>query len=104
VKLASNTTAPVTAKGDVQITVSNGKQDKAITLQNALYVPTLRTNLSMAKIVDKKHQVLFTEKQTYVKDTAGKMKMVADRDLFYLRESENTTYAVSSDTSDSSTE
>jgi len=60
VKLASNATAPVTAKGDVQITVSNGKQDKAVTLQNSLYVPTLRTNfMSIAKIVDKKHQVLF---------------------------------------------
>jgi len=100
-----NATAPVMAKGDVQITVSNGKQDKAITLQNALYVPTLRTNLmSIAKIVDKKLQVLFIEKQAYVKDTAGKVKMVVDRDLFYLRESENTTYAVSSNTSDSSTE
>jgi len=107
VKLASNETAPATAKGDVQITVSNGKQDKTITLQNALYVPTLRTNLmSITKIVDKKHQVLFTEKQAYVKDAFGKVKMVADRvgDLFYLRESENTTYVVTSDTSENSTE
>jgi len=62
--------------------------------------------MSIAKIVDKKHQVLFTEKRAYVKDAAGKVKIVADRvgDPFYLRESENTTYAVSSDTSDSSTE
>jgi len=105
VKLASNATAPVTAKGNVEITVSNGKQDKAITLQNALYVPTLRTNLmSIAKIVDKRHQILFIEKQAYVKDASG--KVVADRvgNLFYLRESENATYAVSSNTTDSSTE
>lgn len=82
--LASDATASVTAKGDVQITVSNGKQDKAITLQNTLYVPSLRTNLlSIAKIVDRKHQVLFTENRAYVRDSSGNTKMIADRVTYF---------------------
>lgn len=93
INLASDATATVTAKGDVQIKVSNDKQDKSITLQNALYVPTLRTNLlSVAKIVDKRHQVLFTENRAYVQDSDGNVKMIADRvgNLFYLREGHDT--------------
>lgn len=50
------------------MTVSDGERDRPITLQNILYVPELRTNLlSVAKIVDKNHYVLFTEKRAYVK-------------------------------------
>jgi len=56
--------ASATAKGDIQVTFSNDKQNKPVTLQNILYVPTLRMNLlSVAKIVDRKHQVLFTKNQ-----------------------------------------
>jgi len=88
VKLANDTTASVKAKGDVQVTFSKGKQNKPVTLQNTLYVPNLRMNLlSVAKIVDRKHQVLFTHNRAYVKDASGNVKMVANRigDLFYLQ-------------------
>lgn len=70
----------------MNVTVSNGKRNKEITLANALHVPDLRTNLlSIVKIVDKNHKVLFTEKHAYVKNSNGDVKMVADRDgdLFY---------------------
>jgi len=98
VNLASDVKAPVTAKGDVQVTFFKGKLNKAVTLQNALYVPTLRMNLlSVAKIVDKNHEVLFTENHAYVIDTSGTMKMVADRigDLFYLQTEDDGICAIS---------
>ncbi|XP_018304706.1 uncharacterized protein [Mycetomoellerius zeteki] len=85
IKLASDATAPATAKGDVQ---------------NTLYVPTLRTNLiSVAKIIDKKHQVLFTEDRAYIKDAHGNTKMIVDRvgNLFYLRRGEDAACTISSD-------
>lgn len=61
IKLASQETTRATAKGNLSLTISNGKQNKEITLADALYIPDLRTNLmSIAKIVDKNHTVLFT--------------------------------------------
>lgn len=64
VKLASDATARVKAKGDIRVVTSDGTQNKSIVLQNALYVPNLRTNLLLvAKIVDKKHNVIFTERR-----------------------------------------
>lgn len=91
-------TAWATASGDVNILTSNGKHNKEITLTNALCVPDLRTNLvSIAKIVDKDHEVLFTKKHAYVRDANKVVKMVADRegDLFYLKEGYNSTAAAS---------
>lgn len=89
------------------MTVSDGERDRPITLQNILYVPELRTNLlSVAKIVDKNHYVLFTEKRAYVKDAVDKIKIIADRegDLFYLRQNHEKAYSVLSDVSDSAME
>lgn len=81
IKLANEKTARATAKGAVNITVSNGKQNKKVTLANALYVPDLRTNLlSIAKIIDKNHEVLFTGKHAYIKDANGTVKTVVDRE------------------------
>jgi len=91
VRLANDATASVKGKGDVKVTFSKGKRNKPVTLQNTLYVPNLRMNLlSVAKIVDRKHQVLFTQNRAYVKDASGNVKMVADRmgDLFCLQESD----------------
>ena len=89
VRLANDATAKVTAKGDVRIIASNGKHDRQITLCNALCVPDLRTNLmSVAKIVDKGYEVLFTKRRAYVNDASGDLRLIADRegDLFCLRE------------------
>ncbi|KAG7188147.1 hypothetical protein KM043_013366 [Ampulex compressa] len=64
ITLASDTTVPATAKGDVEITISN---------------------------VDKEHQVLFTKNHAYVRNVSENVKMIANRvgDLFYLRESQD---------------
>lgn len=85
-KLASSATTQVRAKGDVTVFTSDGKHDK---LENTLFVPDLRNNLiSVAKIVDKNNDVLFTTNNAYILDTTGKVKLVADRDgdLFFLRD------------------
>jgi len=107
VKLASEAMASVTAKGDIQVTFSNGKQNKPITLQNTLYVSTLRMNLlSVVKIVDRKHQVLFTKNYAHVKDASGNVNMVADRmdDLFYLQVGNNEMCVTSNDISNKAEE
>lgn len=88
VKLASDATAEVTAKGDVIITTSNGRTDKSFLLQNTLHVPNLRTNLlSVSKIVDKDYTVVFTKNHAHVKDKNGTLKITANRegDLFLIR-------------------
>ena len=87
-RLASNATTQVTAKGDVKIATSNGDQSKSITLENTLYVPDLRTNLlSVTKIVDRENEVTFRKDGAIVTDSHGRVKLIADRegDLFYLR-------------------
>lgn len=87
-KLASNAVAEVTAKGNVRITASNGDKYKSFLLQNTLFVPKLRTNLlSVAKIVDKDHNVTFTKMRAYIKDVNGAIKFIADRegDLFLVK-------------------
>lgn len=70
-KLANSTTTKVKAMGDVKITATVDKGDRNIRLMDTLYVPDLRTNLlSVAKIVDNQHQVLFT------KDRAAIFKVI----------------------------
>lgn len=84
VRLASDATAPGIAKGDVNIIASDGKSDSDITLQNTLHVPDLRTNLvSIAKIVDKDHQVIFSKTHASIKDANGVTKMIADRQFIF---------------------
>lgn len=103
VKLASNTTAAVTAKGDVRVVASDGKQDKTFLLHNTLHVPTLRTNLlSVAKIVDNGYSVVFTKNQATVKDKNGSVRLVAKRegDLFLADTKPNIACAVSSEKED----
>lgn len=88
-KLANSHTTEVKAMGDVRITASVNERDKNVRLMDTLYVPDLRTNLlSVSKIVDNQHQVLFTKDRAIVRDLQGKIKMTAKRvnDLFYLQE------------------
>jgi hypothetical protein len=88
-KLASNATTQAIAKGSVNILTSVGNQAKKIELKNTLYASDFRTNLlSIAKIVDKNREVLFTKNRAFIQDRRGRVKMIADRDgdLFYLRE------------------
>jgi hypothetical protein len=97
-KLASNATTQAIAKGSVNILTSVGNQAKKIELQNTLYAPDFRTNLlSIAKIVDKNLEVLFTKNRAFIQDRRGRVKMIADRDgdLFYLRENHQKACATS---------
>lgn len=99
IKLANETTARATARGDVNIVTSNGEKNREVMLTNTLYVPDLRTNLlSIAKIVDRDHEVLFTKRHAYVKDAKGTVKMIADRegDLFYLNDGHDSASIASS--------
>lgn len=103
VRMASNATAAVTSKGDVRMTATDGIDEKPVVLQNALYVPELRTNLmSVAKIVDKNHTVLFTAKSAVIRDLDGKVKMVAERqgNLFFVRQADNQACATSHEAPD----
>ena len=98
-KLASNAVTKVKAKGDVKIMTSDGSRSNSIKLENTLYFPELRINLmSVAKIVDKKCEVLFTQDRAFIQDLEGNIKMVADRegDFFYLRSGSEIACAVSS--------
>jgi hypothetical protein len=97
-KLASNATTQAIAKGSVNILTSVGNQAKKIELKNTLYAPDFRTNLlSIAKIVDKNREVLFTKNRAFIQDRRGRVKMIADRDgdLFYLRENHQKACATS---------
>lgn len=67
---------------------------------DALYVLDLRTNfLSVAKIVDNRHKVIFTKNRAVVKDFKDNTTMVAERinDLFYLQESSQQAYTATDD-------
>jgi len=60
-----------------------------IRLENALYVPDLRTNLlSVSKIVDKDHTVIFKKYTAIIKDPHDRISFIPDRkgDLFLLHE------------------
>lgn len=68
-KLASDATATIKAKGEVNIASQN------ITLKNTLYVPELRTNLiSVAKIVDAGYSVKFDKQYASIADAEGKIR------------------------------
>jgi hypothetical protein len=97
-QLASNATTQAIAKGSVNILTSVGNQAKKIELKNTLYAPDFRTNLlSIAKIVDKNREVLFTKNRAFIQDRRERVKMIADRDgdLFYLRENHQKACATS---------
>lgn len=97
--LASNTSTAVEAKGTVQLQASIGANTRSVNLENALYVPDLRTNLlSVAKITDKDCEVVFKRNNAVVRDRNGDVRLVADRigDLYYLRQSKESSYIAES--------
>lgn len=87
--LATKNSACVTGKGKITMKIVDENINKDISLENALLVPDLRTNLmSVSKIVNKGYTVKFNEKIACVRDKQGKIKLIADRigDLFYVRQ------------------
>lgn len=90
--LASHASAEVKGKGVVNISALCEKESRVIEFHNTLYVPDLRTNLiSVSRIIDKGHNVVFRGQHAYVTDNENNIKMIADRrgDLYYLRVKEN---------------
>ncbi|CAB0041972.1 unnamed protein product [Trichogramma brassicae] len=84
-QLASNTTAAIRAKGDVNIVP--GDDSTIVTLKDTLLVPDLRTNLmSVAKVVDAGFDVKFSKKLATITAETGEVIARAERigDLFFI--------------------
>lgn len=87
IRLVDATTTEVRAKSTVEVNIQCGKDNKRINLENALHVPEFRTNLmSVVRIVDKNHEVIFKKNHAIVRDLQGNVKMLAERqgNLFYV--------------------
>lgn len=86
-KLASRSSTNIEARGTVQLVVNDGIQNKNIELRETLLVPDLRMNLmSVARITDQGYEVTFHKNGARVKNSEGRIKVVADRigDLYYI--------------------
>lgn len=87
--LANSDTTQIRAKGTVScLTKANGNT-RNVTINDALYVPDLRTNLlSVAKITDRGLKVLFDNKTAKIVDKANRVMLTCDRKdgLYFLRE------------------
>lgn len=71
------------------ISAATDEGKRLVEFRNTLYVPDLRSNLiSVAKIADQGHSILFRKDDTVIANSNGEIKMIADRrgDLYYIRE------------------
>lgn len=85
--LANNARTDIRAKGVAVLTAEVNGTDKNIQLNDALYVPDLRTNLiSVGKIADKGYTIIFNAETAEVVDGKGNVAMIADRidGLYYV--------------------
>lgn len=83
IKLANSSTTEVKARGDVGLTAYHEKVNKPVNPENA-FVPELRTNLmSLMKIVDNNHEVIFKKTRAIIQDTQRNV-IAKRRNLFYL--------------------
>lgn len=73
-------------KGTVGLSVTNGKDLRSVEFLNTLFVTELRSNLiSVAKITDKDHEVLFRHDSATVFNQQGQIKLTVEhRDLYYV--------------------
>jgi len=87
--LASHAVAEIRGEGEVILNAATEQKERVVQFRNTLYVPDLRTNLvSVAKITDMGHEVIFNNRGARVMNRDGDIKLVADRrgDLYYVRE------------------
>lgn len=87
--LASQASTMVEGKGPVKIPISCNQGRRVVKLRNTLFVSDLRTNLiSVAKIADSGHAVVFRRDSAMVTDEDGNVRMEAHRrgNLYYLQE------------------
>uniref|UniRef100_A0A0C9QD48 POLX_0 protein n=1 Tax=Fopius arisanus TaxID=64838 RepID=A0A0C9QD48_9HYME len=90
--LASNDSSQVKGRGTVRLPVASDQGRKVIELRNTLFVPDLRANLiSVARITDSGHAVVFTNNSAKVMEPSGKIKLKAGRqgDLYYMQVDED---------------
>lgn len=88
-KLANNYTTAIRARGVVPFVTNTDGRNNAFNLRDTLCVPDLRTNLlSVAKIVDKGHRVVFDKNSARITDKNNDTLFVADRinGLYYVSE------------------
>jgi len=84
-KLANDACAEIEAKGTVSFTANVKGTDKTVRFLDMLYVPDFRTNLiSVSRITDKGHSVIFDKDQASVIDN---VVLIAERvnGLYYVR-------------------
>jgi len=89
--LASNDTVRITGRGNVNMVVNNGTNNRKITLEDTLLAPDVRMNLlSVSKIINRNHEVIFKKDRAIIQDRQGKTKMITDRIgyLYYIREAD----------------
>lgn len=86
--LANNGSTNIAGRGTVNTIIMTGNTSKSIKLDDTLYVPDLRTNLiSVSKITDKGHNVIFDKNKAEVIDNSGNVLLTAkrERDLYYFQ-------------------
>jgi len=91
--LASNDSTSITGKGNVNMLVDDGKKKRSIMLKNTILAPDIRMNLvSVSKITDHDHEVIFRKDRAIIQNNRGEVKMVADRigNLYFVREGKPT--------------
>ena len=96
--LASRASTMVEGKGPVKIPISSNQGRRVVELRDTLFVPDLRTNLvSVAKITDRGHTVVFRRNSALVADEDGNVRMQAHRrgNLYYLHEEADSAGAAS---------
>ncbi|GBL83807.1 hypothetical protein AVEN_132687-1 [Araneus ventricosus] len=89
VTLANNGTTEVKGCGKAVIKAEENNNIQTVDLNDALFVPELRTNLlSVAKLYDRGYTVTFKSDVATLINAKAKVKLVADRkdNLYYLRE------------------
>ncbi|KMQ84505.1 retrovirus-related pol polyprotein from transposon tnt 1-94, partial [Lasius niger] len=94
----TNASADIEAKGIVQLKISDGSTNRTVNLEETLLVPNLRTNLiSVSKITDRGHAVIFRKSEAIVKGSDGSIKMMANRigNLYYIRNADKKAQAAS---------
>ena len=97
INLANNMSTEIKARGNVSIAASVNGRVTNVDINDALYVPDLRSNLlSVGKITDRGYIVIFDDKSARVMSADGRTVLSADRTdgLYVLREYKQTCGAV----------
>ena len=100
VRLAVDKVTDVKGKGTVRLAVSTTKGKKSVRLENALYVPKLKTNLlSVSKATTSGRCVFFNESKASIRSANGKIIAEAHRrgDLYFISPTEEIAATVERD-------